>query len=40
MSLQADLRHERGCPSRAALAVVRSPRDYGAHQTTPEFDSW
>ena len=38
MSLQPGLRQERNCPSRAALAVVRLPRDYGANDKTSEFE--
>jgi hypothetical protein len=34
MSLRAGLRTEHSSPSRAALAVMGSPRDYGANEKT------
>ena len=40
MSLRAGLRQECRCPSRAALAVMRLPRDYGANEKTSKFDTW
>ena len=40
MSLRAELRQKRRCPSLAALAVVRSPRDYSANEKTSKFDNW
>jgi hypothetical protein len=39
MSLRTGLRTEHSGPSRAALAVVRLPRDYGANKNT-QFDTW
>ena len=38
MSLRAGLRRERHDPSRAALAVMGSPRDYGANEKTSKFE--
>jgi len=40
MSLRAGLRRERNHPSRAALAVMRVPRDYSANKKTSKFDNW